>query len=455
MASEFLKPAQLFRILFRFGPSRISPAGFIMGNDRHIPEGVIMPDPVEESPSYCLNCGHEVEVWFCPSCGQSQKDLRVSFRTLTMDFLGDVFTFDSKLFRSLKPLFIKPGFLTKEFMEGKRVRYIPPLRMYIFTSILFFVTLNFTDQEGGNIIQSEKGSTLPREVYLVANNEAIPDQTRNEISVYIADYEQKQQRLAYKAKLTIRLNKLYRKRNAAADAISWTDEDVDTYVSYALDLPSDTLPDDQHLAPFDEKTREYLLREAKRYQSSIKDIEESKAKNAWDPPTEIHISNEDDEVESFMEKKVNGILREKEAKLSAMDEGSRARVLTELALDSASTVLFFLMPLFALFLKVVYIRRDPLYMDHLIFAFHFHAFLFLFYSILIWIQHFTDNDWLGVALILIAIFTNPIYLFLALKRVYQQGFIKTFIKFLIVNGLYWPVLLISFILSALLAFLRL
>jgi len=93
----------------------------------------------------CLNCDYEFrnesEAEFCPKCGQKNTDRRIGLFTLLMDFLGDYFTFDSKLFRSLKHLFLSPGYLTDAFNNGRRVRYVPPLRMYLFISFIFFFVL--------------------------------------------------------------------------------------------------------------------------------------------------------------------------------------------------------------------------------------------------------------------------------------------------------------------------
>lgn len=83
---------------------------------------------------------------FCPYCGQEHKEKVVHFKQFIFDFLGDYFTFDSLIIRSVKPLLFKPGFLTNEFLAGKRVKYIPPMRMFIFISILFFLILGPLDQ---------------------------------------------------------------------------------------------------------------------------------------------------------------------------------------------------------------------------------------------------------------------------------------------------------------------
>lgn len=96
----------------------------------------------------CKNCETKLqpEFKFCPSCGQEHKDKVVHFKQFILDFLGDYFTFDSLIIRSVRPLLFNPGFLTNEFIEGRRVRYIPPLRMFIFISIVFFLVLGSVNQ---------------------------------------------------------------------------------------------------------------------------------------------------------------------------------------------------------------------------------------------------------------------------------------------------------------------
>ncbi len=99
----------------------------------------------------CLNCGKKLDPSdsFCSQCGQSvSKDS--SLTAFLSQFLSDYFTFDSKIFQSVKPLFIRPGFLTLEYLKGKRVSYIPPLRLFIFSSIFFFLLLSILKVEESN-----------------------------------------------------------------------------------------------------------------------------------------------------------------------------------------------------------------------------------------------------------------------------------------------------------------
>lgn len=90
----------------------------------------------------CPNCKVSLNknVNFCHNCGQENHEKRASVKMLINDFSQDYFTFDSKLFRSLKPLLFKPGFLTLEFINGKRMNYIKPIRLYLFISFIYFLT---------------------------------------------------------------------------------------------------------------------------------------------------------------------------------------------------------------------------------------------------------------------------------------------------------------------------
>ena len=94
----------------------------------------------------CPNCGHSVSgMKYCPNCGQKNVSKKLSLSQLIKDFSSDYFTFDSKFFHSLIPLMFKPGFLTREYVEGRRSTYILPLRLYIFTTFIFFLVVVVRD----------------------------------------------------------------------------------------------------------------------------------------------------------------------------------------------------------------------------------------------------------------------------------------------------------------------
>jgi hypothetical protein len=87
----------------------------------------------------CKNCGTPLAGRYCSACGQP-ADVRIpSIGALLLDVLGDVFSFDSRIWHSLATLALKPGRLTSSYLEGQRARYTPPFRMYIVASLAFFL----------------------------------------------------------------------------------------------------------------------------------------------------------------------------------------------------------------------------------------------------------------------------------------------------------------------------
>ena len=86
----------------------------------------------------CMNCGTDLNGPFCHYCGQPDKNLMRFFPVLMRELLEDFLDFDSRFVRTIKPLLFRPGRLTRDYLDGRRFRYVPPLRLYIFSSIAFF-----------------------------------------------------------------------------------------------------------------------------------------------------------------------------------------------------------------------------------------------------------------------------------------------------------------------------
>jgi hypothetical protein len=94
--------------------------------------------------STCLNCGHEVTGRFCSNCGQENVETKESFGHLVSHFFQDITHYDSKFLTTLKFLFFYPGLLTKEYISGRRMSYVNPIRLYVFTSFVFFLMMGIT-----------------------------------------------------------------------------------------------------------------------------------------------------------------------------------------------------------------------------------------------------------------------------------------------------------------------
>lgn len=86
----------------------------------------------------CENCSTQLRGPFCHRCGQRDFDFHRSFGHMFLDALENFFHFDAKLFRNIITLLFQPGKLTADFNGGKRASQMPPFRLYLFVSVLFF-----------------------------------------------------------------------------------------------------------------------------------------------------------------------------------------------------------------------------------------------------------------------------------------------------------------------------
>jgi hypothetical protein len=93
---------------------------------------------------HCPNCGFDLlqHENFCPKCGQKNHDLKVPLKHVIEEVFENTLHLDSKVFRTIKFLVFKPGYLSLEFNSGKRVNYVPPIRLYVLISFLFFFLLS-------------------------------------------------------------------------------------------------------------------------------------------------------------------------------------------------------------------------------------------------------------------------------------------------------------------------
>ena len=93
--------------------------------------------------SHCENCGTELRGHWCSICGQPAIDYKRSFRHVIVDLLESFLNWDSKFFTTIGLLLSRPWRLTNVFLAGHRVRYLHPARLYLFTSVLFFLVAKF------------------------------------------------------------------------------------------------------------------------------------------------------------------------------------------------------------------------------------------------------------------------------------------------------------------------
>lgn len=96
------------------------------------------PAPPEEA---CANCGATLAGAYCSRCGQEKRSLDRSLGAFLLELVDGILNFDSRAWRTLVPLLFRPGEVTARYLEGQRARFVPPVRLYLFVSLLYFLML--------------------------------------------------------------------------------------------------------------------------------------------------------------------------------------------------------------------------------------------------------------------------------------------------------------------------
>ena len=347
----------------------------------------------ERKEKVCLNCNAALNGRFCHVCGQENLEPKESFWALVTHFFYDITHFDGKFFTTLGYMLYKPGFLSKEYIRGRRASYLNPIRMYVFTSALFFLiffsmfNIRNWDIDGGvkkGIKRATSGTSALKE-------EALQRVTTREDSIEIER--------AYAAGLgmnpdsaqTKARDSISKKDTIAEDSVSWADHMISALSKYKSRAEYDSV---QNAKPKAERDR-WLTRTTHYRQIDIR--------NKY-------------------------IGRGKQFLTDLFDK----------FLHTFPYLLFVSLPLYALFLKLLYIRRRQFYfVDHGIFLIHLYIFTFIILLILFGLyklNEVTEWGWIGwlqAALMLYGV----IYTVIAMRRFYNQGWMKTIIKFMLLNFL--------------------
>ncbi len=145
----------------------------------------------------CQNCGHDLSGNYCSNCGQkSDEVLKKSVFSILGHFFEELFTWDSRFFSSMKYLFLKPGFLTHEYISGRIQKYVSPLKMFLFTSlVLFFIMLKSDPDQYKGLVNEADDDDFMREFILSEQNSSsgskelfvdeFNDQFNDNVTIYI------------------------------------------------------------------------------------------------------------------------------------------------------------------------------------------------------------------------------------------------------------------------------
>ncbi|WP_274475471.1 DUF3667 domain-containing protein [Mangrovimonas aestuarii] len=315
----------------------------------------------------CKNCENLIDssYKFCPNCGQKNKE-DLTLGVLFYNTIHNYFSIDARFFKSFIPLMTKPGYVAKQFVQGKRMLYLHPAQFYLFVSVVFFFLFSFKVRDQRMAVDEVlKRTTVFDSIHGSINMDSLDNKGNVRFTVNQKDNE----------------------------LIGLDLSDLDS-----LGVHGDTVQKDNIDFGFDQSKVDSLI-----------------AINA-------------DEKEIFkamgMTEGAGAFQRKLFSQMLKFYKQRSGGAILQAFYDSIPIALFVLLPIFALILKLLFYRKGR-FAYHLVFSFYYFAFLFTVFSVLLLVNFVWDiPGWLEWIIIL-SVFA---YLFFAIKKFYGQGYIVCFIK---------------------------
>ncbi len=280
----------------------------------------------------CLNCDYPLQPDFnyCPRCSQENSQKLATFGTLMYEVVSNFLSYDSRFVQTIVPFLFRPGFLTKEFVAGRRIRYTHPLRLYVFVSVIYFSVLSVVMME-----ETRKEAKKTNISLSPAQADSIRKVVKRELSGELSPFQ---------------LQKI--------DSVL-----VPGSGNRLINLDVDVKPKKKHR----ENELEQYFRLINQTGITAGQVLDSLR---WD-----HNGWNQFKVKQGM-------------RLATMDK----QEFIEYFMGKISLMMFVMLPFVTLFLKLLYMRRKRYYMEHLTFMLHIHAFLFFVLSMgLLW-DHYREGN---------------------------------------------------------------
>jgi len=340
----------------------------------------------------CLNCGHPLDLSdvYCSYCSQLNSTKKLSYKDFFSEFFDSIISYDSRFRKTLVTLIFRPGRISREYVEGKRMKYANPFRFYLSISIVFFILwgakynfddLNFEDPPTLQEMQ-EKGLKLAVD--------GVPVEDQAILDSIISENANQQISLDSILKSSIKKDSLITYK--------------DVYYSES-DLKSEGL-----ISNLDKR---FTL-----YQQYYKDSNVKRPNRGLDS-----LEHTSTAYHRWIYKKA----------VDSNDISKNIGNLITFFVKQLPFIIFFFLPVFALFIWLLYVRRKFTYTDHLVFLFHIQTMFFVLFGVVILISFIFPEvgAFMGI-MTLIFLF----YLYKAMRKFYQQGRFKTIVKFMLLQGIF-------------------
>lgn len=390
--------------------------------------------------THCENCGAALTGEFCSQCGQHAIDYRRSIFRVLLDAADSFLNWDTKFLHSVNQLLIHPWQLTNDFNAGRRARYVHPLRLYLIGSIVFFLLARAVDWNSEGPIQltaqdrTELATSLAK---MVSDDSPLSPEERAHVDLARVKLAEAQGALTQEERAELKKAfRAYIKSTVVRQQMSAEERaKMATIMARVPKIPDVVVP---HIPPpvIPAPPTDPAAATPPAVQiPSPPPISTPKA----EAKAPFHFSTgREGEKKSAL-----GLWLEKQVKEKIGEDGSRAKLFMETLRSNIPGMMLCCIPLFALILKILYIRKGRFYVEHLVYALHIHTFLYIsviITSLAVMAANRTVpvlSGWI-TGLMTIAI---VVQIFLSIRYVYRQGWFMTLVKFLF-GGLVYCVILV-------------
>ncbi len=331
----------------------------------------------------CRNCGTEYVGNYCPNCGQEAHTGAPTALAFIYEFLTRNVFERGKLPRTIWHLIRYPGGLTVDFLEGRRQRFIRPVRLYIGLSVLYFLILSLisSDLTERMHVNGEPANALAPSAHVRG------DVAQSVSAASAPDHDP----IRFSSRMP-----MLTKGSAATESASGA--------SAGNAAAS----------------------------GSGNSAAASAASNEDDDVGEVSLSKDFDLEVDFLDKMPDtgaaGLLKKRVKRFTSLPKGERGPVLLQGVMNQAPKAMFFLVPVFAMLLKLLFVFRRVPYGVHLLFAFHYHSLLFL--GLLLMFLPLPEPM---MALLPVSMW---LYLGLALRTTYMCGWFGAMMRLMMLSVLY-------------------
>jgi len=399
----------------------------------------------ERKEKNCLNCQTEIVGRYCHKCGQENLEPKETVWHLVQHFFNDITHFDGKFFETVKYLLKRPGFLSLEYMRGRRMAYLNPIRMYVFTSAIFFIIL-FSMKKPEDMAKA--GDYTKDDLKVAMNLGALrQDQARLQRNLKeetdADDIDDLKEKIEYRAIQIATIKKTYGDTSKRI----FSKDDLAGFVTQAY---TDSISSGNFNLAGEKKFKRAIRLYGNQVNVNFKHEDDDDESNyfGWDIKYKS-IQAYDSAEKALPDSLRDGWLKRTMIRRSMLiekeyKEDRRLFVehLIENIFHSFPKILWISLPIFALILNILYFRhKQYYYVNHGIFTIHVYCatFIQLFVFLMIYeLGKVTPSGWLHTIVILlnIAVFIwMLIYPYKAMRGFYMQRSAKTFFKYFVIFSL--------------------